>query len=47
MKNKMDLSKYIGALKDDLLLDALGEDSIKIRKMAKLRIESQRPNRSI
>jgi hypothetical protein len=47
MKNKTDLSKYLGALKNNPLLDALEDDSIKIRKMVELRIESQRPNRPI
>ena len=38
MKDKTDLSDYFGALKDNPLLDALEEDSRKMRKMARLRI---------
>jgi len=38
MKDKTNLSDYFGALKDNPLLDALEEDSKKIRKMARLRI---------
>jgi predicted CopG family antitoxin len=36
-KDKTDLSEYLGSLKDNSLLDALEEDSRKIRAMARLR----------
>ncbi len=34
-KDKIDLSEYFGSLKDNSLLDALEEDSRKIRAMAR------------
>jgi predicted CopG family antitoxin len=37
-KDKIDLSEYLGALKDSPLLDKIEEDSKRIREMARSRI---------